>query len=213
MNAFWSQTVQRLANFPLMGGLTALLEWRRYPGVLALYSAGLAAVSADRLETLRAVLSDAKVFEDGKPERSVATAQYAESVLQTEWAQHALFGGNKRYTPMSDRVRDVLRESLRSAVPDEKRYDELFDRFEYLLSLKCFAERKRIVASGWAPIGRFSWHDGGRTLFTKITVEATERGPEYPPVKAKLFDSSQAFLELLKEYAAQIIPLANRNVF
>jgi len=93
-----------------------------------------------------------------------------------------------------------------------KQYDKFFDRFEYLVSPKCFEQEKITGASGWAPIGRFSWHDGNRAIFDEIVGEANEQRSEYPPVKAKPFASSESFAMLLKKvYTDQIMPLANRR--
>jgi hypothetical protein len=81
------------------------------------------------------------------------------------------------------------------------------------LSLKYFEEEKRTGASGWAPIGRFSWRDRNRAIFKNIVWEANEQGSQYPPVKAKLFASGESLVALLKEYNEQIIPLAERHAW
>lgn len=211
----WSRCVQRLANFPLVTGYTIIpyVSLRLYPGVLALYAAGLAALSAGNFETLRAVLVDAKVSDDGKPERPAVTKQDASSALQTEFAQKALFAGQKLFTPMNDRVRDVLRETLRDAAPDDKQYDELFDRLEYFMSLIRFEEEKQGGESGLPLIGRFSWHDGKRVTFERIVREATNQGTGYPPVQARLFASSDGLITLLKDYQEQFLPRISRRLF
>jgi hypothetical protein len=210
----WTHCVQRLANFPAITGfhIVPYVSLRGYPGVLALYASGLAALRAGNFQTLRAVLVDAVIFENGKPDRPVVTKQDASSVLGRDLAQKALFAGVGQYTPMSDRVRDVLREPLRDSVPDDDQYDELFDRLEYLMSLRRLEEGNRGGESGSLLVGRFAWHDGNRSTFDKIVREATDQATVYPPVQAKLFTSSESFLALLKNYKEQSLPRINHRL-
>jgi hypothetical protein len=207
----WSDCIERLANFPVQGGLTVLLELRRYVGILALYAGGLAALSADNFGTLRALFIDARIRDERGGDSPVVLKQYAGSGLETDVAQKALYGGERRYTPMSDHIHALLREPLREIASDDRRYDELFDKFEYLLSLKFLEENGRIESwRDWAPLGRFAWHDRERITFNRILKEATASGSGWTPVKAHLFDSQESFIELCKTYAEKILPHANR---
>jgi hypothetical protein len=207
----WSDCVERLANFPVQGGLTVLLELRRYVGILALYSGGLAALSADNFGALRALFVDARIRDERGEDSPVILKQYAASVLESDVAQKALYGGERRHTPMSDRIHAFLREPLREIASDDKRYDELFDEFEYLLSLKFLEENGRKDQwRDWAPLGRFAWHDSARITFNRILKEATANGAEWAPIKAHLFDSHESFVELCKAYAEKILARANR---
>lgn len=207
----WSDCIERLANFPVLGGLTVLLELRRYVGILALYAGGLAALSADNFGTLRALFVDARIRDERGGDSPVVLKQYAGSVLETDVAQKALYGGERRYTPMSDHIHALLREPLREIASDDRRYDELFDKFEYLLSLKFLEENGRTESRrDWAPLGRFAWHDRERITFNRILKEATASGSGWTPVKAHLFDSHESFVELCKTYAEKILQHANR---
>jgi len=69
---------------------------------------------------------------------------------------------------MNDCGHDSSRESLREAEPDDKEYDNLFDGFEYLMSLKRFEHRRRMNTVEPPLIGRFYWHDASHRIFKSI---------------------------------------------
>jgi hypothetical protein len=103
---------------------------------------------------------------------------------------------------MSDRVHDVLREPLREYLPDDGRYDDAFDRFEYLVALTHADIRTERGRNSWAPAGRFGWR---RSVVDAIVSEQQSQGVSWPPLRAGLFKDQARFLEVQKAYHEQIL--------
>jgi hypothetical protein len=114
-----------------------------------------------------------------------------------------LTGYERRKTPGSDHLLARLEEPFRNLLPDSKRLEELFDRFEYLLALAYLGREQEGTGSAWAPIGRFGWRREawGYSLLTDIEREAKAAGPEWLLLRAGLFGGSlERFLERKAEF-------------
>lgn len=81
---------------------------------------------------------------------------------------------------MNDHLAEVLREPLRELIPSDEAFLDVFDRFEYLLSLAYadLAQGDTVGESAWASAGSYAWrhrHDRGEGSFWHaIEVEARE---------------------------------------
>ena len=110
------------------------------------------------------------------------------------------------HTPASDYLFDILRPLIETILPQEYRYADRFDRFEYLMAL-VFAdlrEKSRQETSSndfWGPIGRFVWRQRGRPEHIQRVVadEVSKYGASWAPLKAGLFDGSLARLNAVKD--------------
>ena len=201
----WVSSLQRIAN-PAEGGggLVYLLKLRRYPALLLLYSAGLAAVAAGNYATLAAVLTKPKARDDQSKNEAICSEVYPSAVMETGVGR-LLSGMDRRHTPVSDHLYAKLRAPLREFVPRDEDYQDAFDRFEYLLGL-VHADLNRLeVENGWwGPVGRFAWrgrhfHQEVR-VSQKIGAEIEAEGAVWPLLKAGLFGGS---LEQLKTAKAK----------
>src|SRR5439155_16202210 len=156
-------SMSRIAGLPRPGAAnTALLQLRRYAPFQLLYSIGMGATAAENYGLLRYLCRDIKVKQDTGEERPLSRVALPWNVLDVEIARQ-MPGYERHYTPVNDRMFDVLRESLREYFPGDSEYEEAFDRFEYLVALIEFDQRGEM----WAPVGRFGW----RSRLTKSIVE------------------------------------------
>jgi len=119
------------------GGLTALLALRRYPALICFYATGLGAVSTDNWSMLRDIALRPRWHDIRQAEPLVAAVhpfrvfQDAEPLAQ--WlATGERAPSSKRLVPHSDHLHELLRGPLRPLLDSDRRYDEAFDRFEYL---------------------------------------------------------------------------------
>jgi hypothetical protein len=121
----WVASLQRVTNpSESGGGLVYLLKLRRYPALLLLYSAGLAAVAAGNYATLAAVLTKPKVRDDQNKNVAICSEVYPFAVMEKN-VGHLLPGLDRHHTPVSDHLFDKLRGPLRDFVPARARSQKL----------------------------------------------------------------------------------------
>jgi len=105
-------------------------------------------------------------------------------------------GYERRTTAASDYLVDLLRPLMQETFPLRNRYEECFDRFEYLTALVYSDLRQNspnpagIGFSG--PVGRFGWRNRGRPedILRVVAEEIGKFGENWAPLKAGLFDGS-----------------------
>jgi hypothetical protein len=179
-------------------------QLRLYPSLLLLYAGGVAAISADNYGMFTALLTHSRYY-DHNGERPLLLECYIPSVLKAE-LKRFLPGYERHRTPASDYLIDFLRPMLQESFPSKYRYEECFDRFEYLMSL-VFADLNEkanhtIDAKDfWGPIGRFVWRQAGRAdhIQQVVTKETAELGTNWPPLRAGLFNGSVDRFNVVKE--------------
>lgn len=151
----WVAVLERLANFPPPNGQVIWLGLRSYPALLVLYAGGIAAVAGERYETVAALLTKPRVRSLDR-EAPLALELHPVEVMRPE-VGHVLPGMNQRYTPMNDRLYQALRGQLAEYLPDERAYERVFDRFEYVLSLVHADFHEATRGRWWCPVPRLAW--------------------------------------------------------
>ena len=137
-------------------GYEAWINLRLYPALILLYSIGLAALANNNYTLLGAVfLKPQNKYRDEKY-TSLMLDLYANRVINDDFG-HLIPGREKRYTPTSDHLFDLLKPMLKEYIPEERQYEDLFDRFEFLQSLVIADLILQIRDYAWAPIGRWGW--------------------------------------------------------
>jgi hypothetical protein len=137
--AYWSELQHDtllLRCFKRIADQQALVSLKRYPSLLLLYGAGIAALSRSNYRILRSLFGLKVKYDAHKPEKTVAGAIFDQAVLRHDQQKQVL--GN-RHTPMSDHLFEILRDPLREYLPGDIEYDQTFDWFEYLLCL-CYCD-------------------------------------------------------------------------
>ena len=158
----WRHCVDRLASRTLkQDGNVATLNMQQYPTLLAVYAIGLGAVAADRLESIAQVLGTVKVRHQ-RPPRPVAVAATSWTVLDSDVVKRSIPALERRRTPISDHLFEVLRPVSVDLVLDENRYADCFDEVEYLLGIAYAVGQN----TDRGPVGRAVWRSLRRSTPT-----------------------------------------------
>jgi hypothetical protein len=185
----WTGALERLANRPLTGGVINWTKLRLYPALRALYAGGIAATLRCKYKTLRALLMNPTI-RDNETERPLVERIYPQALLEQAHAWILLEGMDRRHTPVNDYLFDSLRASFRDLLPDDRDYEDAFDRFEYFVSLV------KAQSDSWIPVGRFAWkgplHRGSEVI-GRLSSEAASAGADWAPIRSGLFTSRESF--------------------
>lgn len=198
----WVDSLERIAN-PAgnNAGVVSLINLRRYPSLLFLYAAGLAALAAGNYQTLASLLTQPKVKNDNGKETALCLEVSPHFVLDKGIAQK-FSGLERRPTPVSEYLFDKLRLPLLEYAPRDDEYQLKFDYFEYLLAL-VYVDLKGEESgnSGWGPIGCFGWrgrYGNQSSVMAKVGTELDIEGANWAPLKAGLFGGSVAQAKMAK---------------
>lgn len=156
----------------------------RYPAALMLYAAGLGAVASGNYRLLRGLL-DVK-FRHYHNDVIAGRDLVAIKVLDHGLAQSVLYQPQKRYTPVSENLADLLTPLVAAVVADPQ---ALFDRLEVLIAMNGLHLRGDLSGHNWMPPGRYCWKAYGEPVSpaSAVIAEAHQMGEEWPPLKAGMF--------------------------
>jgi hypothetical protein len=209
----WRDAITRIAGLSTpMGGSGALLNLRRYPACMLLYAGGIAAVAAQNYVTLRIILREARTPASTSfyhLEKELIFQVTPVQVLDKDALNARL--GQPRLTPASDQLHELLRPHLKSLIPGDNEFDDIFDRFEYFFALVYLdiASSKQGAETIWAsaPVGRFGWRgrDYGRSgshVSEALEIENDAEKEAWGPIRSGLFASSTRFKEVNESYRA-----------
>ena len=175
------------------------LGW--YPTLYLMYSAGVAALSADNYTTLARILTTPVHAEphDGS-ELQPLVVPVIRQLTEIVDVFKRLPGHERHYVARSEHLRTQQQPLIEDLLFLGRGYDHHFDRFEMLLALT-YADATEYH---WGPPGRFAWKHSNQTRrspYVALMEEATRMGDNWPPVKAGLFrGSTQRFLDVAGEY-------------
>jgi hypothetical protein len=202
----WVRTLERTASSSEgKEGTVVWADLRLYPALLLLYAGGIASIVGNRYDTFGSLLTKPKLRQGAFIEGTLLLELYPEKVLESRYAQN-LPGMERDYTPLNNRLHQLLREPLREILTEDLHYEECFDRFEYLRALvhADLMEKQGLPFAG--PAGRFAWK-----LFRKpkaiddIHQEVHEQKEQWPPLQAGLFNGSVSrFIEVENRYLSLI---------
>lgn len=210
----WTQALELVANPPRRSigpnGWDALML---YPALILLYAGGMAAIAANRYATLAALLTEPRIV-DGSNEAPAGHKLNTWEILEPYWQQE--LPGVGTYTPLSEHLCALLREPLRIAIPRDGKYEETFDRFEYLLGLVCgdLVVPGPSQGEGWGPAGCFLWrhyHDQTRRVMSRVEQELQAAGDQWPPLQAGLFGGNLERLRTRKSLFDAFIQQLRRD--
>jgi hypothetical protein len=193
--AIWTRSIERVADSPRnRSGYVIWINLRHYPALLLLYSGGIASIAAQNYGMLAALLSKARVREDGEAKQIVLKVN--------TWAVMERSVGcmlpdmDRHFVPVSDHLYAHLRGPLRNQIPSDDDYQMCFDRFEYMLGLTYADLEDKAEIRGVGPIGCFGYRyrrhfpDEPRGLAGIIDNEANQAGESWALLRAGLFSGS-----------------------
>lgn len=195
-------------NLSPEGGLVVWTGLRWYPILVLIYAGGVAAVAASRYENLVPLLQ-APVADPAKLRgRASLVRGVVGGLAEAGGAFKELPGMERRYTPLSDHLLDILRPMFEDLLLIDADYEAAFEEFEVLMSLEHAEQAGAAGSSGWAPIGRFAWKfapGDGASPFHRVVADAKHQGGRWPPVEAGLFQGSiDRFVKVAEEVELQI---------
>ena len=184
------------------------LGW--YPTLYLMYSAGVAALSANKYKTLASILTTpvhAKPHDSSDLEP--LTVAVIKQLTDIEDVFKQLPGHDRHYVPRSEHLRERQQQLLEDLLFLGRTYDRYFDRFEIFLALT-YADATEI---NWGPPGRFAWKLRSTSMspYVELMEEAKRMGDNWPPVRAGLFKgSTKRFLEIADGYKQRLDSLGWR---
>ena len=182
----WLGTVRRLAEFDApQSGKSVWLGLFRYPALLNLYAAGIAAVAAGRYRLLASLLLAPVRSNAGNGSSTVVQAIFPSRILADDFA-HTMFphpdAPQTTYkTPLSQYLCHTLRPAFAHLVPADQDYTEAFDIFEYVTAIA------HQDIGGYFARGCFVWRSQSSEMVTK-RIESEQE--EWPLIHAGLFGGS-----------------------
>lgn len=202
----FADALERVANPSNdWSGNSLLLQFRRYPALLCMYTAGIAAVHAGRWAFLRALLYDPQIVDvDNRLPAAAGLSPW--TVVDDPSGGAWLPGMERHFVPVSDHLFTVLRPQVREIIALDARYGDTFDRFEHFLGLviQDQGNQREGRLRFRAPVGRLAYSrkypsDEESDPVIAIPAEAEAAGEEWEPLRAGLFGGDLARFNLAVE--------------
>lgn len=216
--AYWSKPAHQLIlqkalarstdQFEQNSGLNVWLELRWYPLILQLYSTGIAAVAAQRYDTLAKILTTKIVLATNSSQYRYLIDAVSDAIA--EFYSFKLFsklpGRERNHVPMSEHLFKLLQPALDDILFIGKDYESSFDEFEVFLALVEADNRKQDSKYVWGPIGRFGYKSRNvNGPLGKVIAAARSDGSNWPPFKSGLFGGDIARFNSLADEFANLI--------
>lgn len=187
------------------GGLAAWLKLRRYPLILELYMAGIAAIDSQRYDNLAALFYTQLPTNEYHNTNDTFVEIVSDGLLELNRIEafKNIPGHERHYTPHSEYLFKILQPKLDDTFFLGKNYETAFDEFEVIFALAIAHIGITKNRSAWGPIGRFGWkhrHGDGDPL-TRIIKDARMRKESWPPLRAGMFGGNfESFDKTATEY-------------
>lgn len=187
------------------GGLPIWIELRRYPLILELYTAGIAAIDAQRYDNLAALFYTqlpSGEYRDGNDTFVEATSNGLLELTRMN-AFKQIPGHERHYTPHSEYLFKILQPRLDDTFFLGKSYETAFDEFEVFFALAVADIEMAKNGRVWGPVGRFGWKNRSRNNgpLTNVINDARTRKESWPPFKAGMFGGDfERFDKVATEY-------------
>lgn len=187
------------------GGLTIWLELRRYPLILELYTAGIAAIDAQRYDTLAALFYTQLPSSEYRDKNDTFVEAISNGLLELNRmnAFKQIPGHERHYTPHSEYLFKILQPRLDDTFFLGKNYETAFDEFEVFFALAIANIEMAKNGRVWGPIGRFGWKHRNRDNgpLARIIKDARMRKEAWPPFRAGMFGGDfESFDKAATEY-------------
>lgn len=187
----WQRALERLATVSSLSGNVFWLELRRYPATLLFYALGLGAIEAGQLSFLSRLFTTPVHREHREDVSAVEILPPSCMFERGGDAAQILEGMAGRYAPLNDWLHRVLREPLRTLLPNDPHYTLMFDKLELLMALGYGHRGKRLLGRYWAPPGAFGYRRENYSRIQKEVEESiSQMGEQSPYVQSGIFGNN-----------------------
>jgi len=199
-----TQCIERLVQFARGERSSRLDDLQFYPALLVIYAAGISALAAKRFRHLAAILRTPQYHDQRcRQRRPAINALRVSSVFSRgadKWVPHE--DAESPLTPANNYLFDLLRPMLHDYMPDDTKFEETFDTFEYLLALTYMD----LMPEPGVPIGRFArvykypetWERSPLAEFARVEPE---KGVDGELLRAGFFGGSvDRFKEIVQTH-------------
>jgi hypothetical protein len=185
--------IERLSTRKIEG-----YEWanyiKTYPGLILLYTLGISALRAGKINFLKEVISCQVYSGEYRSYRFLIDAIDPRYVFYRNISQMIEPGFERRFSPVSDHLDPLLKSKL-YAQEEEARYMDWFDFFEFLLSFKAVQQSQE-----YPYFGSFTWRwETKRFIFKMIQDAAIQQG-RYGTGISDLFGGDEQLQETAVRY-------------
>jgi hypothetical protein len=197
------------------------IDLRKYPALILVYAAGIAAVASENYSVLREMASRTTFIRHDQDKNAPAPLRiHVHNVMEREKARKLLPGKDRRKTPLSDYLSEFLRETFKRLIPNEAEYELAFDNFEYLWCMLHVDTQKENAADRvWTPYGTFIWRRSDRSTmssswFKDQAKSCIDRGDNsWPPIHGGLFGGSNARLKIAYTEGQPLLDEISRSMW
>jgi hypothetical protein len=208
-NYVWQRALERLSGARSNNGYHLWIGLQRYPGTLLLYSLGLGAVEAGRLNFLARLFATTVHRENGDDLPAVQLLAPFSLFQNGGQIAQILAGMERRHAPLNDWLHKALREPTKRLIPSDERYTYVFDKLEMLVALGYAHHAKRTKDRYWAPPGAYGYRGQNRDRFLREIEDSIAREKEQSfYVASGIFgDSAEACTQALaafREFLTQL---------
>lgn len=168
------------------------INFQYYPVLLAIYSLGITAVKSNNFGLLFQV---AHVKTENYVSSYIEKPYLLENININKFDKDILRNifSNRNYTPLNDYLFKTLRKYFFKLIPSDKEYEDIFDFFEYILSLQYLDIVGEKYGKYRIPVGRYIWRKRYRLdgfYLKEFLDEADKLQNEWAPIKAGMFNGS-----------------------
>ncbi len=206
-----TKVLNRLSSLPRERdtGIVPLIKLQYYPSLLLLYAGAISALAANKYSNLRAILLDSQyrnpLLGEKKP---LISKVYTWAVFSDGWHKMVpLENAEIKYTPVSEYLNEILYEYLADYLPDRQEFNEIFDLFEYILSLTYID----LTGNIRAPYGFFAWRykdyeeDKRKSPLDEFIGQVIQQRSEAEILKVGFFKGSvEKFKEIVEKYKSRL---------
>ncbi len=190
IESLFTKSLERLCdNLQDRNGLKVWLDLRLYPALILLFSTGLAALASENYHLLGSLLTKPTSKYDYPGPEPLIFSLFPSAVIDQN-AGRQFPNMERRYTPTSDHLVEVLRKPLIEYYPNQKEFEDAFDKLEFLISLVTVDLHIQRSLDPWFPIGRYGWRSSRRiqdNIFARTKSEIEKEGQNWLPLKAGMF--------------------------
>ena len=208
-----TMSMERL--IPQKSTLRENFSFDRYPLLILTYSIGIIALERKNYKNLAALLLCSH-FKDNDEKKHIIEIINSQRVFTGKWIKWLPTYPDKGipHTPVSDYLYSYMREIVNTYLPDDKKYEDFFDMFEYLIGLIYVDLMFEDVSPENIrfPIGRFVWKyygfgtgRGCPKSVNDLIENGLKKEKEWFLLKAGFFNSSvERFKECREAYEYEL---------